>query len=340
MSIKVKVLNKDNRFGGRNIDVSLGSMSFKTPYRVPTQKDFYAASSLPHKITLHDSVSEYVFAFNRPSFDAFLNGNGSYTRRRNKLTKDQGVHMMRYSPIISTIDIPTGKRITQDELMLFNMFQDHKQLDIISIPPFEYENIDEYQSVITDFSDIVKSRSKEAMPILPLTTELARFKREFDALRELKETGLCNIIGLDYANPDMFPQQYLEIYRHRDDDIWYHCFGVPSTPGGRGQNPVAQIHKIQNWGLDTYTIEKRNLGVKAVRYLIMKDKTKTPDELEVRRFDSPTLGILKEPELQSRYGHELHCSCPVCNDRDLSSFKEEFSHELNGDFKPSLLTQV
>lgn len=36
VSIKVKVQNKDNRFGGRNVDISFGSSSFKTPNRTAT----------------------------------------------------------------------------------------------------------------------------------------------------------------------------------------------------------------------------------------------------------------------------------------------------------------
>lgn len=337
ISIKAKATNKDNLFGGRNIEVSFGSSSFKTPHRVPTQKDFYAASSLPHKITIQDPVSEYVFAFNNNTFNAFLNGNGSFQRRRAKLTTDQGVHMMRYSPILSTVHVPTERRITQDQLMLFNMFQDHELLDIVSIPPFEYKTIAEFQKVINDFSDSVASRNQIAMPILPLTTDISIFRKEFAALRELKENGLCNIIGFGYANPKKHPQQYLEIYTHRDEDIWYHCYGVPRTPRGRNESPVAHIHEIQNYGIDTYSPEKRDLGVKAVRYMIMKDKSITPNELQISRFDSPTLGILKESDWENRYGHDLHCNCPVCKDRDLVGFKHDFSHELNGDFNSALL---
>jgi hypothetical protein len=69
----------------------------------------------------------------------------------------------------------------------------------------------------------------------------------------------------------------------------------------------------------------------------MSSKTIDPDEIELKRYDSPTLGILKEPEWIDRYGHDLHCNCPVCKGKDLASFKDEFTHELNGSFNPSLL---
>ena len=42
VSIRVKVLNKDNRFGGRNVDISFGSFSFKTPNRTATHKEYNA----------------------------------------------------------------------------------------------------------------------------------------------------------------------------------------------------------------------------------------------------------------------------------------------------------
>jgi len=196
VSIKVSVLNKDNRFGGRNIDVSFGSSSFKTPARTATHRDYFAASSIPHKITIENPVSEYVSSFNNPSFDAFLSGNGSYSNRKGrKMT--QSVDMMRYFPIMSTIQIPANRYVTQDQLMLFNLFQSY-EFDIISIPPFEYKDINEYEEVVTQFSDAAKARGQEAMPILPLSTELDTFKLEFAALRRLNETGICNVEDFDY----------------------------------------------------------------------------------------------------------------------------------------------
>ncbi|MDY6966590.1 MAG: hypothetical protein SVM80_11620 [Halobacteriota archaeon] len=336
VTIKVKVLNKDNRFGGRNVDISFGSSSFKTPHRAATQKDYHAASALPHDITIGNPVSEYVSAFNNTSFDAFLTGNGSFTGRRRKITS-QSIDMMRYSPIMSTIQVPTGRRLTQNQLMLYNAFQNHDQLDIISIPPFEYKDIKEYEEVISQFSEVAKSRGQEAMPILPLSTDLNTFIREFKSLRILHKTGICNVIGFAYANPFTSVQQAFEIYIHRDEDIWYHTFGVPRIPRDRNAIHVAHIHELQNWGLDTFSPESRDIGRKAVTYLIMKSKTTKPDEIECRRFDSPTLGIFKEPEWITRYENDLHCDCPVCKGRDLRSFKDEFTHELNGDFNPNLL---
>lgn len=334
VSIKVKVLNKDNRFGGRNVDISFGSSSFKTPHRAATHKDYHAASSLPHNVTIGNPVSEYVSAFNNTSFDAFLSGNGSFARRKKQIA-GQSIDMMRYSPIMSTIQIPTEKRVTQNQLMLFNAFQNH-QLDIISIPSFEYKDIDEYEKVITQFSEAARSRRQEAMPILPLSTKLNIFKLEFAALKRLHNTGICNVIGFAYANPDKNPHQLLEIYSNREEDIWFHVFGVPRTPRG-STIPVAHLHELQNWGIDTFSPEVRDVGRDALVYLIMKSQTTKPDEVKCRRFDSPTLGIFKEPDWIGRYGHDLHCDCPVCKGKDLTSFKHEFTHELNGNFNPNLL---
>jgi len=247
----------------------------------------------------------------------------------------QSVDMMRYFPIMSTIQIPANRKVTQDQLMLFNSFQSH-EFDIISIPPFEYKNIEEYEEVVTQFSDAAKARGQEAMPILPLSTELDTFKLEFAALRRLNETGICNVLGFAYANPSKHIQQLLEIYSNRKEAIWYHVFGVPRTPRGKSI-PVAHIHELQNWGLDTFSPEVKDLPHRAIGYLIMKSKTTKPEEVECRRYDSPTLGIFKEPDWIKRYGHDIHCSCPVCKGKDLSSFKYEFTHDLDGNFDPNLL---
>ncbi len=230
VSVKVKVLSKDNRFGGRIIDVSIGGSRFKTPNRTATHKDYYAAGSLPHRITIKNPVSEYISSFSNYSLDAFLTENGSFSRRSARM-QDQSLDMMRQFPIISTIHIPQGRKVTPNKLNLFKEFQKDSQFGIVSIPPFEYNNIDEYKSIITDFRDAVKPRGQEVMPILPLSTKLATFKLEFEALRQLKnDFGICNIIGFSYANPFNYVQQFQEIYEHKEEDIWYHVFGVPRRP--------------------------------------------------------------------------------------------------------------
>lgn len=336
VSIKVRVENKDNRLGGRNTGISVGSHSFKTPHRTATNKDYHAASSLPHKVTIENPISEYISDFNNQSLQAFLTSNGSFRRRRSN-SLNQSIDMMRYSPIMSTIQFPKDNRVHKDDLMLFDLFQNNPQFSIISIPPFKYGGITEFEQAIGKYSEKALSRGQEAMPVLSMSGDLDIFKREFEVLKNLRDSDLCKVIGFSYANPFSYPQQMMEIYRHRDEGIWYHCFGIPRTPRGRGATPVAHIHELQNWGLDTFSPRVTNLGTKQIRYLIMKSQSTKPEDLECRRFDSPTLGILKEPDWRTRYGHDLHCKCLICKGKDLQSFKEEYSHELNGNFNPNLL---
>jgi len=338
-SIKVSDLNKDNHFGGRNITVSLGSSSFRTPTKTATQKDYHAASSLPHKITIHNPISEFVFDFDNYTLDAFTKGNGSLKNRKNALL-EQSIEMMRSHQLMSTVQFPTTRRISQDELMLFLLLQNASILNIISIPPFQYNDIKDFKKIITDFSEKAKERKQEAMPILPINQDKDSFFNEFLALRELHQNGICNVIGFQYANPEYFPVHFLEIFTHRDEDIWYHCFGIPRTPRGRNQTPVAHVHELQNWGLDTFSPMVKQLGRKQIIFLRMKSETTKPEDLKCQRFDSPTLGILKEKDWQTRYNDDLHCNCPVCSGQNLKIFKDKYSHELNGDFNPNLLRQA
>lgn len=335
-SFKVKVLNKDNRFGGRIIDVSIGSSSFKTPIRTATHKEYYAAGSLPHKITIKSPISEYVSSFGNSSLDAFLTENGSFSRRSARM-RDQSLDMMRLFPIISSIQIPQDRRIKQEKLMLFKEFQKDSQFDIISIPPFEYNNIDEYKKVIMQFDDAVKSSGQEAMPILPLSTKLDKFKLEFAALRQLRnDFDICKIIGFSYADPLSHIQQFQEIYEKREEDIWYHVFGIPRTPR-TGKSPIAHIHELQNWGLDTFSLIVKYMSPKSIGHFIKESKTIKPEDVKCKRFDAQTLGILKEPDWIVRYKNDIRCDCPICAGRDLSSFKEEYTHDLDGNFDPKLL---
>jgi len=94
---------------------------------------------------------------------------------------------------------------------------------------------------------------------------------------------------------------------------------------------------LQNYGLDTFSPEVRDVPQKAIGHLMMESKTIEPDELELKRYDSPTLGIFKEPKWISRYGHDLHSNCPVCKGKDLSSFKYVYTHDLEGSYEPNQL---
>jgi hypothetical protein len=337
VSIKVKVLNKDNRFGGRNIDVSLGSHSFKTPNRIATHKDYLSVSALPHKVTIENPVSEYVSAFDNRSLDDFLQGNGSFKDRSRKI--DQGLNLMRYYPTISSIRVPAGRRLAQEKLMLFDQLQ-KGDFEIISIPPFEYNDINEYKKIIIEYSDFVRARGQEAMPILPLSTKLTAksptFKLEFNALKELNnDNGICKIIGFAYADPFSHIQQYQSIYESRDEDIWYHVFGVPKAPRNK---LVAHIHELQNWGIDTVSPEVKYIQPKAVSHLVLESKNIRPEEVVApRRFDFQTLGVLKEIDWTKKYGHDICCDCPVCSGKDLASFKDTYMHDLDGSFAPRLL---
>lgn len=337
VSIRVKVLNKDNRFGGRNIDVSLGSYSFKTPNRIATHKDYLSVSALPHKVTIENPVSEYVSAFDNRSLDDFLQGNGSFKDRSRKI--DLSLNLMRYYPTMSSIRVPAGRRLAQDKLKLFDELQ-KGDFEIVSIPPFEYKNIDDYKKFIIEYSDFVRSRGQEAMPILPLSTKLTAksptFMLEFNALKELNnDNGICNIIGFAYADPFSHIQQYQAIYESREENIWYHVFGVPKSPK---KKLVAHIHELQNWGIDTFSPEVRYFQPKAASHLAFKSKNIKPEEVEVpRRFDYQTLGVLKENDWIKKYGHDICCDCPICLGKDLPSFKDTYMHDLDGSFVPRLL---
>jgi hypothetical protein len=335
-SIRVKVMNKDNHFGGRIVDVSFGESHFRTPNRTATHKDYYAAGSLPHKITIQNPISEYISSFSNSSLDAFLTENGSFSRRRARM-QDQSLDMMRQFPIISTIHIPQDRRVTITKLNLFKEFQKDPQFGVVSIPPFEYKNIDEYKSVIMHFQDAVKPEGQEVMPILPLSTKLATFKLEFEALRQLKnDFNICNIIGFAYANPFNYVQQFQEIHENKEEDLWYHVFGVPRKPR-TGKLPIAHIHELQNWGLDTFSPIVRYMSPKSIGHFLKESKTMKPNDVKCERFDAEILGILKEDDWVARYKKEIKCNCPICKGKDLSSFKEEYTHDLDGNFDPKLL---
>ena len=337
-TIKVSDVNKDNQFGGRNINVSLGSTHFKTPNRTATHKEYNANGDLPHNAKITNPVSEYIVEFTERNLDDFLQGNGSFANRIRSLTA--GAQIMREYTVLSTIKTPTDKRISRKGLKLFLELQNVSDISIISLPPFQYNDWEDFRKVVIDYCEIARQRGQEVMPILHMDDNGGNPKKfidEFAEYRKLHENGLCNVIGFKYSSRDAHVQQFNEIHYHKDENIWYHCFDVPRKPRKRNDKS-AHLHVLQNWAIDTvspYTIlpTKRQVG-----HIIMENANIKPENVECKsRFDDCTLGIFKEPEWIDRYHEDLHCNCSICRGYNLSEFKKNYTLERNGNFNPSVL---
>ena len=334
-TIKVSEINKDNQFGGRNIRVSLGSSSFKTPNRTATHKEYNANGSLPHHAKINNSVSEHIVGFNKGNIDDFLQGNGSFAKRRKTLISD--AQIMREYPILSTIKTPTNMRISKKGLKLFLELQNISDISIISLPPFQYTDWSDFDKAIIDYSEVARQRGQEVMPILHIDDSLERFKNEFSELRKLHDNGICNAIGFKYSSRDSHIQQFNEIHYHKDKDIWYHCFDTPRKPRRRNDNS-AHLHVLQNWAVDTVSPYTVLMTQKQVKRLIMENKNLKPDDIECKnRFDDIALGIFKEETWKKKYNEDLHCDCSICKGKNLPEFKDKYTHEHNGNFNPSVL---
>jgi hypothetical protein len=338
MSFKIKAIpkNKDNLHGGRNTHISYGYGSFDTPYRTALDKEYNANGSLPHTTKINNPISEFILDFNNKTIEDFLQGNGSFGKRKNNLR--QSAQLMRQFPILTTIVTPTNFRVPLSKKKLIFELQNISEVSIMSLPPFIYSSIEEFKKEVTNFIESAHSAGKEAMPILHIEPEpknIKIFKEEFEALRSLQENDLVHIIGFKYNNIDYNPQQFNEIYLHKDENIWYHCFNVIRK---NKETNTANIHSPQNWGLDTVSPRTITLSVQQVKGMLGKNKSITPANIKIdNRFDSPTLGVLKEELWRLKYSSDLHCDCEICKKLDLEGFKEKYSHDKDGSFNPMVL---
>jgi len=334
-TIKVSEVNKDNQFGGRNIHVSLGHTSFRTPSRTAIHKEYDANGRLPHQAKITNPISEYIIEFNNSNIDDFLKGNGSFNKRSSALTSS--TQIMREYTVLSTVKTPTNMRISRKGLKLFLELQNISDVSIISLPPFEYNGWDDFRNVVIDYSEIARKRGQEVMPILHIDDESKRFIDEFAEFRKLHENGLCNIIGFKYSSIDAHIQQFNEIHFHKDEEIWYHCFDVPRKPRKRDDNS-AHLHVLQNWAIDTVSPYTKLMTQNQVARWIMENANLKPEDIKCdNRFDDIALGIFKEKNWKERYNEDLHCNCSICKDKNLDEFKEKYTYELNGSFNPSVL---
>ena len=337
VTIKVSNINKDNQFGGRNVNVSLGQSSFKTPNRTATFKEYNYAGTLPHNIILKNPISELILDFNRGNINNFLLGNGSFASRSGKI--ESSLEMMRQYPVICTIKIPTGIRIPNNKIKLFLELQNNDMIDIISLPPFNYTDIEDFKKKIIDYSEIGQQRKQETMPIIHMDSEIETFNKEFEALRDLHDNGLCNIIGFKYASRRTHVQQFNEVSNNKEESIWYHCFDVPRRPRIRPRYDVAHSHELQNWGIDTVSPMVKQLTKDQVRYLMARTSTQSIESVHCDDFfDDVTLGILKEDNWIERYHNDINCNCPLCSRvNGVNEFKIEYTKEKNGNFNPQIL---
>jgi hypothetical protein len=173
------------------------------------------------------------------------------------------------------------------------------------------------------------------MPIIHIGNS-PTFDLEMDAIKQLHENGLCNIIGFKYGSLKGNIQRYNKIHNMKEENIWYHCFDIPRHPRN---SCVSHLHELQNWGIDTISPVVKSFSKSQTGYIIMSSRQESDVSSHCNnRFDALTLGLLNEDTWKMRYREDLHCDCSVCKKvQDFNDFKEIYSHELNGNLNTNVL---
>lgn len=313
MRIKLKDVDEEDipDFGGRILKVD---RKFLTPYRIPSSVEYTSKQMIPTEVKIDSGISEVATVFWNEEYNNFLSKNGPFKNRL--VNVESKADLMAYSPLVSFYpQIPKGiKPDTRSMKLLLELGLNIENVNIVSIPDFEPNT--SYESDLIGYSNLVKGRGREPMPILDMELEPEEFKRKFDTIIANSETGLITMIGLIYRNWQDNIQNYIYIWENRDKEILYYCLGVL-----REHRKASTMHILQSFGIDVFSSRfLRGPGGQAKKIS------------NVDIYDKSSIGVLKHNEFSNEHsdGH-MGCDCPLCKGGTLDDFEDRFGYNHDGE---------
>jgi hypothetical protein len=147
---------------------------------------------------------------------------------------------------------------------------------------------------------------KPLMPVLAPSPDIREFERTLRQVlkREPKALGVDMRGGFYYH-----VLRSIEAIKNKQPELWIHAFQIP--PKIRFARSLLRCSEgmiLPLFGVDSYN----RWVVPPPPIPLTKDK--------INKFDSTNWGVFKRREWSKEYGTKLHCTCPMCNKRQLRAF--------------------
>lgn len=301
---KVKVTHGEP-LKGRVLKVSSNLESFETPNKVPTSTEINAKMEIGFDDPWLNPVFEIANRFNKiDNIRRLHRKNGAFGDKKREIIahveRFKGYSLTKYHP-----QIAYGIELSDRDIRTLIDLQIESGLDIITIiEPTPLNDIDLFERNFTRYWDYINDINPNAvvMPYLSLKQENDIFERKLQVLSEHEKS--LKTIGVRFASMTEYRPNLLSLSEFSDNDFWIHCSAGRKIP--HWQTPNAQLHALQRFGVDTFSIEIPQGGPGKV----------TGSYDTVNFFDRDTITFPKITNMAST--GKIKCNCPICSQQDLS----------------------
>lgn len=338
MTIHVSSKVKDENTGARVVQVRLSSSnSFETPtrsltstehnYQVETMDKIVSSLGLGQgpSIAFENQIVQASKNHDLPQLQRFLKQNGVFHQAQRSVTGLVNAYpnkfIIYYPAFTAKMLYEENNVIGVENLKTLVDFQVNCNLKNVSIPESHpNQSFEHFQQDLNALSKRAFAYGADiVIPYLDMGMENDLFEVKYE---HLIDCGFP-IIGAAYRKYSEHYPNY-RFLQQRDDDVLLVCSGVDRY--WRSNYTTSFMHVPNFWGFDITSLYARSAPPKMDKFGNVIRKSID----EVKRFNADCLGLVTLSSHEKMYGTGLRCECPVCQGKDITQFKQEFSVDSKG----------
>lgn len=295
-------------YGGRIVAIKTSKGELETPTRSITSTEGGYKAAVSCEDPFDNSHFEIVQLFDETSLHSFRKKNGTYSRR---LYNAAAVRES-YSDALSILN-PAPKyggrdlRFSPTDIKLLLEMQIGSAIDLPGVPDLALNSsLASFSQHMEDAAEFaLREANSDIVPIVDMAMDNDAFEEKLDYLLDRGH----KVVGLRQRSFTQYAPNYASVWERRDEDVWFHLSGVPSTAP---RKTVAQMHLAQRYGIDTVSRQTRQAPVGG------------GGAPKPKYFDPNTLGVVHLGDLHQAYGGSLPCNCSLCMGRTFDDFVQTY----------------
>ena len=327
LNIKMKEIDNDElTIGPRCCVVDTPKGRFETPSRALSSQE--AGPFLKTSLTwmpLVNSIYEHYRTFTLQDIDELRNRNGTMKNLISKISEIKSKHDEKLSlfyPIRRKKEITFGDKAIRTLIDL----QYLSGFDMITVPDYWPDDCG-IKEVLKKYEKLKRGIENNLDTVLVPYVRLNRSPNEFESLLSGLIKMDFSIVGLEYYAPlDKYYPNLIKLrgFSMKSEHTIFHASKV-SPRYGRSKIRLSNLHALGLFGIDTVS-----RGAAAAGGGTQKIES-------IRRFSPKSLGVLDKNEYtQDEMLSVKDCNCPLCNEKTVAEFYEDYSKRPNGKKKSTI----
>lgn len=318
--------NDELTIGPRCCVVDTPKGRFETPSRALSSQE--AGPFLKTSLTwmpLVNSIYEHYRTFTLQDIDELRNRNGTMKNLISKISEIKSKHDEKLSlfyPIRRKKEITFGDKAIRTLIDL----QYLSGFDMITVPDYWPDDCG-IKEVLKKYEKLKRGIENNLDTVLVPYVRLNRSPNEFESLLSGLIKMDFSIVGLEYYAPlDKYYPNLIKLrgFSMKSEHTIFHASKV-SPRYGRSKIRLSNLHALGLFGIDTVS-----RGAAAAGGGTQKIES-------IRRFSPKSLGVLDKNEYtQDEMLSVNDCNCPLCNEKTVAEFYEDYSKRPNGKKKSTI----